>query len=105
MTSGSLYIIGDKYIVDTYRILGCKGFVYEEAKLNSIIEYIEANFERIGGILLTDEVYDEDSKLIRKIDNLEIPWIVLPSLEENGNKGYQELERLAEKAIGMKIKI
>lgn len=105
MTTGSLYIIGDKYIVDTYRILGCKGLVYEESKLNTIVEYIEVNFERIGGILLTDEVYDEDSKLIKKIDNLEIPWIVLPSVGEKGNKGYQELERLAEKAIGMKIKI
>jgi vacuolar-type H+-ATPase subunit F/Vma7 len=105
MTSGSLYIIGDKYIVDTYSILGCKGLVYEESKLSSIIEFIENNFEKIGGILLTDEVYDKDSKLIKKIDNLEIPWIVLPSLEEGGNKGYQELERLAEKAIGMKIKI
>jgi vacuolar-type H+-ATPase subunit F/Vma7 len=105
MTSGSLYIIGDKYIVDTYRILGCKGLVFEESKLNSIVDYIEANVERIGGILLTDEVYQEDSKLIKKIDNLEIPWIVLPSLDEADNNGYRELERLAEKAIGMKIKI
>ena len=50
MTSGNLYIIGNKYIVDTYRILGCKGFVFEEKNLVSIVEFIELNHERIGGI-------------------------------------------------------
>ena len=105
MTSGNLYIIGNKYIVDTYRILGCKGFVFEEKNLVSIVEFIELNHERIGGILLTDEVYSDDSRLIKKIDSLEIPWIILLSQDTDANKGYQELEKLAEKAIGMKIRI
>ncbi len=103
MTSGKLLVIGEKSVVDTFRLLGSVGLVTTLDDFENTIKYIEENKEEIGGILLTDSLYDSSSKLIRRINNSEIPWVVLPSGTQGTSQGYQELERLAEKAIGMKL--
>lgn len=103
MTSGKLLVIGDKSVVDTFRLLGSVGIVATLNDFENTIKYIEENKDEIGGILLTDSLYDNSSRLIRRINNSEIPWVVLPSGTQGTSQGYQELERLAEKAIGMKL--
>jgi vacuolar-type H+-ATPase subunit F/Vma7 len=105
MTLGKLLVIGEKSVVDTFRLLGSVGLVTSLDDFENTIKYIEENKDEIGGILLTDSLYDTSSKLIRRINNSEIPWIVLPSGKQGTSQGYQELERLAEKAIGMKLKM
>ena len=105
MKPGRLLVIGEKQIVNVFKLLGSDGIVLNAQNIDQIIEYIETNKSKIGGILITEDAYEPDSKLIKKINLSELPWVVLPSKtdEKSENTGYQELEKLAEKAIGMKL--
>lgn len=105
MKPGKLLVIGDRKIVNIFKLLGSEGIAFIENNVEGAIKYIDKNSTQIGGILLTEDVYEPDSKLIKKINLSDLPWVVLPSKsdEKSENTGYQELEKLAEKAIGMKL--
>lgn len=105
MKDGKLLVLGEKKIVNIFKLLGSDGMAVDQESVDEVIDYIEKNKNNIGGILLTENVYDPDSKLVKRINSSDLPWVVLPSNTqgESTNSGYQELERLAEKAIGMKL--
>lgn len=103
MKSGRLIVIGNKRIVNIFELLGSKGIVIENQNDSVAIDYVQTHFDRIGGALITSEFGQPDSKIVKKLNSLEIPYIVLNTQDDEGNGGYGELERLAEKAIGLKV--
>jgi vacuolar-type H+-ATPase subunit F/Vma7 len=104
MKSGKLLVIGNKKICQTFGLLGGISLELNHDNESSIIDYLETNKERVGGIIITSDVNsDKNSKMLRKIEEFDIPWIILSVGHDDKATGYKKLEMLAEKAIGLKI--
>lgn len=107
MTSFSLslrlLVVGSKNTTTLFSLLGAEAIEIENQEdLYQVIKDLEPQAKEIGGILLESWLYDEEDRGFQRLQKGTIPFLVLPS-SSNQNSGYEALEKLTEKAMGMKV--
>jgi len=104
MSTLKLMVIGERYTTQMFAMLGAEARVAEEAEaLRTLLTEIEERQDELGGILLSGSLAEGAEKEVNKIRALGLPVIFLPSLASGANAGYEALEKLSERAMGMKL--
>lgn len=102
----SLWVLGTEDTVKLFRLMGAKGRVIQgEEQLYTTVKDLEGNSKTIGGILIDSSLYDEQSRGYQRLKKSDLPFVILPSLNDDNGAGFMALEQLAVKAMGMKLNL
>lgn len=98
-----LLVIADLQSITLWRAIGAQGIVFSKESLRETIRHIQNNADLYRAALVGENVYSDGHPIVKALNDNDIPWIVLLDTTHDEKIGYQELERLSEKAIGMKL--
>ena len=102
LENSDLLIIADNNSADLWMLVGAKGLEYSAETEEKIIEHLSGDVE-YKAVLIGEAVYKDQSRILIELNRKEIPWIVVLDTTEDENAGFTELERLSEKAVGMRL--
>ncbi len=97
-----MYIIGNPDACLLYQTFGCIPLSTEQQDLDSILDYLKDNLSDIGMILITSDTMIE-GLYEKKLNQLQVPLLTIPTHPDESGKGFTTLEKLVDKAVGMKI--
>lgn len=100
--SKHVYIIGNQDACLLYQTFGCTPLSTEAQDLETIIETLKDNIPDIGMILITSDT-KIDGLYEKKLNQLQVPLLTIPTHPNESGKGFETLEKLVDKAVGMKI--
>lgn len=97
-----VYIIGNQDACLLYQTFGCTPLSTETHSLEQILETLQENVSDIGMILITSDT-PVDGLFEKKLNQLQVPLLTIPTHPNESGKGFNTLEKLVDKAVGMKI--
>lgn len=100
-----LLVISDVHSTSLWVTVGAQGVVFsnDHSKIIEIVSLIREKAEELKVALIGEEVYEKGYLILKALKDNDIPWIVLLDKSQDEKVGYQELEKLSEKAIGMSL--
>jgi vacuolar-type H+-ATPase subunit F/Vma7 len=101
----NLLVIAEERSVLIWEMAGAKGLVFDPQKIRETFNEIKAHSMDYKAALIGESVYEKGTQIVRLLNDLEIPWIMLLDQSNDEKIGYKELQRLSEKAIGMSLAI
>lgn len=100
--SKHVYIIGNQDACLLYQTFGCTPLSTENQDLETILDILRENISDIGMILITSDT-PIDGIFEKKLNQLQVPLLTIPTHPRESGKGFETLEKLVDKAVGMKI--
>ena len=100
--NSDLLVIADNNSTALWRLVGASGFEYSSETEDKIIDHISGDVQ-YKAALVGEKVYQDQSRILLELNRKEIPWIMVLDKTEDEKAGFTELERLSEKAVGMKL--
>jgi V/A-type H+/Na+-transporting ATPase subunit F len=102
-TKKKVAIMGKKGTVTLFRLFGFQIFEVEtDEDVNAAITEVEEKIAQFGMLLLTSDINLTDRQA-KKMSALSVPMIVIPMHKSQTGVGHATMERLIEKAVGMKL--
>ncbi len=101
-----LLVIGEQQTIQFFTLIGAVGMEVHpgdspQAQLAPVISYIREHADQIGGILVQVSLAEPLSERLDRIKSIDIPIVRLPV--QGGKSQVDYLEKLMQKAIGMKL--
>lgn len=101
----NLVVIASERSVLIWEMAGAKGYIFDSSKIKEVITELNNNSANFKAALIGESVYANGHNIVRTLNELEIPWIMLLDESTDEKIGYKELQRLSERAIGMSLAI